>query len=176
MKFLSDLFPVILFFGAYSLKHDIYLATSVAIAASVLQVGWMLLRRRKVELLQWVSLGLIVVFGGATLLFGNKHFIMWKPTILYWLMAAGLIISDRMGKNGLKLMMGQQLELPTEIWRKLSYAWVTFFILVGCINLLVAYKCPEDIWVKFKLFGVVGLLVVFAIGQSLALAKYIKED
>lgn len=176
MKFLSDLFPVLLFFGAYSLSRNIYLATSVAIAASLLQVGWMLVRRRKVELMQWVSLVLIVVFGGATLWLHNKHFIMWKPTVLYWLMASALIISDRMGKNGLRLMMGKQLSLPEPLWRKLSFAWASFFTLVGGLNLLVAYYCSEDVWVKFKLFGVVGLLVVFAIAQSVALSKYIEED
>jgi intracellular septation protein len=176
MKFLSDLFPVLLFFAAYSLSRNIYMATSVAIAASMLQVGWLLVRRRKVEIMQWVSLVLIVVFGGATLLLHNKHFIMWKPTVLYWLMAAALIISERMGKNGLRVIMGKQLNLPEFLWRKLSFAWASFFTLVGGLNLLVAYYCSEDVWVKFKLFGVVGLLVVFAIGQSLLLAKYIEEE
>jgi len=176
MKFISDLFPVLLFFGAYSLNRNIYLATSVAIAASVLQVGWLLVRRRKIDIMQWVSLVLIVVFGGATLLLHNKHFIMWKPTVLYWLMGVALIISQRMGKNGLRVLMGKQLTLPDALWHKLSFAWASFFILVGGLNLLVAYYCSEDVWVKFKLFGVVGLLVVFAIAQSLVLAKYIQEE
>jgi intracellular septation protein len=176
MKFLSDLFPVILFFGAYSLSHNIYLATSIAIVVSLLQVAYLLLRRRKVDVMQWVSLVLIVVFGGATLLLHNKQFIMWKPTVLYWLMGVALLISERMGKNGLRVIMGKQLQLPEPVWRKLSFAWAGFFILVGAINLAVAYQCSEEVWVKFKLFGVIGLLVLFAIGQSVALSKYIKEE
>jgi len=176
MKFLSDLFPVLLFFGAYTLSHNIYLATSVAIVISLIQVAYLLLCRRKVDVMQWVSLVLIVVFGGATLLLHNKQFIMWKPTVLYWLMAIALLISERMGKNGLQILMGKQLQLPEPIWRKLSTAWTMFFVLVGAINLLVAYYCSEDTWVKFKMFGVIGLLVVFAIGQSVVLSKYIKEE
>lgn len=175
MKFLSDLFPVLLFFGAYSISRNIYLATSAAIAATVLQVAWSWFRHRKVDAMLWVSFGLIVVLGGATLLLHDKHFIMWKPTVLYWVMGVGLLIGERMGKNGIRLMMGKQIELPETIWRRLCYAWTVFFVFMGGLNLFVAYHFSENTWVNFKMFGVLGLLVVFAVGQSLALSKYIKE-
>jgi intracellular septation protein len=176
MKFLSDLFPVLLFFGAYSINHNIYLATTVAIAASVIQVAYVWIRHRKVDTMLWVSLGLIVVFGGATLLFHNKHFIMWKPTVLYWLMGGALIIGEFLGKNGIRAMIGHQIQLPDTVWRRLCYAWASFFLLMGVINLYVAYNFSENVWVNFKLFGILGLLLLFGIGQSLAIAKYIKED
>jgi len=176
MKFLSDLFPVLLFFGAYSISRNIYLATTVAIAATVAQVAYSWIRHRKVDTMLWVSLGLISVLGGATLLFHNKHFIMWKPTVLYWIMGGGLLVSEWMGKNGIRAMIGKQIRLPDPVWRKLCYAWSTFFLVMGSLNLYVAYHYDENVWVNFKLFGVLGLLVAFAIAQSLALAKYIEED
>lgn len=175
MKFFTDLFPVVLFFATYWLSRDMFIATGVAIAATTLLVGWTWLRHRKVDTMQWVSLGLIVVLGGATLLLHDKHFIMWKPTVLYWVMGAGLLISDFLGKNGLKLMMGQQLQLPTPVWRKLTWAWVGFFAFMGALNLFVAYRFSEDVWVNFKLFGGLGLMLAFVIAQSLFLSKYIEE-
>ncbi|MGR2664124.1 MULTISPECIES: septation protein A [Chromobacterium] len=175
MKFFTDLFPVVLFFATYWLSRDMFIATGVAIAATTLLVGWTWLRHRKVDTMQWVSLGLIVVLGGATLLLHDKHFIMWKPTVLYWVMGAGLLISDFLGKNGLKLMMGQQLQLPAPVWRKLTWAWVGFFAFMGALNLFVAYRFSEDVWVNFKLFGGLGLMLAFVIAQSLFLSKYIEE-
>ncbi|OQS43140.1 septation protein A [Chromobacterium haemolyticum] len=175
MKFFTDLFPVVLFFATYWLSRDMFIATGVAIAATTLLVGWTWLRHRKVDTMQWVSLGLIVVLGGATLLLHDKHFIMWKPTVLYWVMGAGLLISDFLGKNGLKLMIGQQLQLPAPVWRKLTWAWVGFFAFMGALNLFVAYRFSEDVWVNFKLFGGLGLMLAFVIAQSLFLSKYIEE-
>lgn len=175
MKFLSDLFPVLLFFGAYWFSRDMFIATAVAIAATTLQVASAWLRHRKVETMQWVSLGLIVVLGGATLLLHDKHFIMWKPTVLYWIMGAGLLIGELAGKNGIRALVGQQMELPAAVWRKLNYAWVTFFALMGALNLFVAYRFSEDIWVNFKLFGGLGLMFAFVIAQSLFLSKYLEE-
>ncbi|HJU49418.1 MAG TPA: septation protein A [Pseudogulbenkiania sp.] len=175
MKFLSDLFPVLLFFGAYWFSRDMFVATSVAIAATVLQVASAWLRHRKVEIMQWVSLGLIVVLGGATLLLHDKHFIMWKPTVLYWIMGMGLLIGELAGKNGIRALVGQQMELPAAVWRKLNYAWVAFFALMGALNLFVAYRFSENVWVNFKLFGGLGLMFAFVIVQSLFLSKYLEE-
>lgn len=175
MKFLSDLFPVLLFFGAYWFSRDMFVATSVAIAATVLQVASAWLRHRKVEIMQWVSLGLIVVLGGATLLLHDKHFIMWKPTVLYWIMGVGLLIGELAGKNGIRALVGQQMELPAAVWRKLNYAWVAFFALMGALNLFVAYRFSENVWVNFKLFGGLGLMFAFVIAQSLFLSKYLEE-
>lgn len=175
MKFLSDLFPILLFFVTYWLTRNMYLATGVAIVTTAAQVGYAWFKHRKVDTLQWISLGLIVVLGGATLLLHDKHFIMWKPTVLYWIMGGGLLISELAGKNGLKALMGQQLELPVPAWRKLTLAWTSFFAGMGALNLFVAYRFSEEIWVNFKLFGGLGLMVLFVIAQSLFLAKYVEE-
>ena len=176
MKFLADLFPVVLFFGAYWLTRNMFVATAVAIVATFVQVLWAWIRHRKVETMQWVSLGLIVVLGGATLLFGDKHFIMWKPTALYWLMAGGLLIGELAGKNGIRALLGREVTLPEPVWRKLNYAWVAFFAVMGGLNLFVAYHFSEDVWVNFKLFGGMGLMLVFVVGQALYLSRHMQSD
>ncbi len=176
MKFLFDLFPVILFFAAFKL-FGIFAATAVAIAATVLQIGWVWLRHRKVEPMQWVSLAIIGVFGGATLLLHNETFIKWKPTVLYWLFAAVLIISV-LGwrKNLIRAMMDKQVTLPDALWGKLNAAWAAFFAVMGVVNLYVAYQFSTDTWVNFKLFGSMGLMLVFIVAQSIWLSRHMQEN
>ncbi len=175
MKFLFDLFPVILFFAAFYVTRDIYTATAVAMAATVAQVAFSWFKHRQVDTLQWVSLGLIVVLGGATLLLHDKAFIMWKPTVLYWVMGAGLLISQWLGKQPLKALMGKQLTLPEPVWKRLVLAWVAFFAGMGVLNLYVAFTFSEEVWVNFKLFGGMGLMLLFVIGQSIVLSRYMED-
>jgi intracellular septation protein len=175
MKFLFDLFPIILFFVAFKLQ-GIYVATAVAIAASVGQIGWLWLRGRKIDTMLWVSLAIIVVFGGATLLLHDETFIKWKPTVLYWLFACVLSTSELfMHKNLIRTMLGEQIQLPELAWKKLNFAWAGFFACMGFLNLYVAFNFPTDIWVNFKLFGGMGLMLAFVIGQGLFLAKYVEQ-
>ena len=176
MKFLFDLFPVIVFFVAFKLA-DIYVATGTAIAATFLQVGWLKLRRRPVEPMLWVSLALIVVFGGATLALRDETFIKWKPTVLYWLFGVVLVASDLLfRKNLIRAMLGSQVQLPERIWSKLHWSWVIFFALMGVANLYVAFNFPTDLWVNFKLFGGMGLMLAFVIGQALFLSRYVEGE
>jgi intracellular septation protein len=167
MKLLFDLFPVILFFAAFKIK-GIFVATAVAIVACVLQIGWMLIRRKKVEPMMWASLAIITVFGGTTILLHNETYIKWKPTILYWLMGAFLAAGQLLfNKNGVKAVMGKQMTLPDKTWNAVNISWGIFFALLGCVNLYVAYNFSTDTWVNFKLFGIMGCILVFAIVQSL---------
>jgi intracellular septation protein len=175
MKFLFDLFPVILFFVAFKLQ-GIYAATAVAIAASFAQIGWLWLRGRKIDNMLWVSLAIIVVFGGATLLLHDETFIKWKPTVLYWLFASVLSVSALVfRKNLIRAMLGEQIQLPEPAWSKLNFSWVGFFACMGFLNLYVAFNFPTDTWVNFKLFGGMGLMLAFVIGQGLFLAKYVEQ-
>ena len=179
-KFLFDLFPVILFFAAFKLA-DIYVATIVAIIATIAQIVWLYVRRQKIEGMQWASLVLIVVFGGLTILLKDKTFIQWKPTVLYWLFAAVLFFSAQFfKKNWIESLMGKQVTLkpgnPRSIWIKLNHAWAAFFFLMGVLNLYVAYTFSEDVWVNFKLFGGVGLLILFIIAQGLWLSRHMETD
>ena len=176
MKFLFDLFPVILFFAAFKL-FDIWVATGVAIAASILQVAWVMMRGRKVDLMLWISLAIIVIAGGATLVFHDERFIKWKPTVLYLAMAAALAIAQFVfRKMPMKSLMGAQMSLPDAAWAKVTVAWIVFFVFMAGLNLVVAFNFPTDIWVNFKLFGGMGLVMLFVIAQSFWLARYLPDD
>jgi intracellular septation protein len=176
MKLLIDFFPIILFFVAFKFA-GIYAATGVAIAATIGQIGWLRHRTGKVEPMQWVSLAVIVLFGGATIVLQNETFIKWKPTVLYWLMAGTLMAGQLVfKKNLLKTLMGSQLELPEAAWRVTNWSWIVFFGAMGVVNLWVAFHYDTDTWVNFKLFGGLGLMVVFVIGQALYLGRYMKAE
>lgn len=176
-KLLFDLFPVILFFIAYKVA-DIYVATAVVIAATFAQIAYMWIKHRKVEKMLWVSLGLVVVFGGATLLLHDENFIKLKLTIFYWVFAAVLLgASVFMGKNLIRSLLTSQgkLEMPEHVWRLLNHLWIGFFTAMGGLNLFIAQNYSTDVWVNFKLFGSLGLMLVFLIAQGFIIAKYIKE-
>lgn len=175
MKLLIDFFPIILFFVAFKV-WGIYTATAVAIAATIAQIVYLRVRNGRVEPMQWVSLGVIVVFGGATLLSHSDTFIKWKPTVLYWLMGAALVVGQLFfRKNLIRSLMGGQMELPEAAWRTMNWSWTVFFLVMGVVNLWVAYTFSTDAWVNFKLFGGIGLMAVFVIGQALYLSRYMQE-
>ncbi|MDP2432133.1 MAG: septation protein A [Pseudomonadota bacterium] len=200
MKILFDLFPIILFFAAYQVgeknpesatawlaalgiildggaKPGVFLATLVAIVASFGQIAWVWLRHRKVETMLWVSLVLIVVFGGATLFLHDETFIKWKPTVLYWIFALSLGLAPILfERNLIRLMMEKNVSLPDAVWTRLNFGWVGFFTLMGIANLWVAMHYSTDAWVNFKMFGSLGLMLLFIIGQTLYLSRHIKEE
>ena len=176
MKFLFDLFPVILFFIAFKI-YGIFVATAVAIAGTFLQIGWVWFRPRKVDTMLWVSLVIVTFFGGATLLLQDETFIKWKPTVLYWLfaciLAGGALF---MKKNLMKSLLSEQMQLPDVAWTRMNWSWVGFFTFMGFANLAVAYSFSTDAWVNFKLFGGIGLMLAFVLVQGMLLSKYIEEE
>ena len=204
MKFLFDLFPVILFFGIFrwgennsqaaqeivtqklswlmsggvtAAQAPIILATAVAIVATFGQIGYLLARRKKVDPMLWVSLIVIVVFGGMTIYFNSETFIKWKPTVLYWCFAFALLVSQLVfRKNLIRALMQGQISLPEPVWAHLCYAWVGFLGVMGIINLYVAFwgNFSTGTWVNFKLFGGFGLTLIFVVLQSLYLSRYLK--
>jgi intracellular septation protein len=176
MKLFLDFFPIVLFFATFKLG-GIMAATAVAIAATLLQIGYLWKTKGHVEPMQWVSLGVIVVFGGATLLTQDETFIKWKPTVLYWLMGGTLLAGFWLFKrNFLRVLMSAQLELPDHVWNVLLHAWSAFFAIMGCVNLWVAYNFDTDTWVSFKLFGSLGLMLVFVIAQGMYMSRYLPEE
>ena len=174
MKFLFDLFPVALFFVAIQI-WDIFVATAVAIAATFLQVGWLLVRRKKITPMLWASLVIVAVFGGLTLYLRDKTFILWKPTVLYWLFGVVLAGGAVLGRNLIRALLGGEMRLPDAVWARLNWAWVGFFAFMGAANLYVAFNYSERVWATFKLFGGMGLMFAFVVAQSLFLAKYMEE-
>jgi len=204
MKFLFDLFPVILFFITLkvaekaasaslflgkilgflgitaTVKPDmvpIMLATVAVIIASVIQISWVKLRHGKVDKALWLSAILVVVLGGMTLYFQNDTFIKWKPTVLYWVFAVVLISADLFWKkNFIQTMMGNDIGLPERVWKTLNLSWAIFFLCLGILNLYVAFNYSIDTWASFKLFGTMGLMFVFIIAQSIAINKYVSVE
>jgi intracellular septation protein len=176
MKLLLDFFPIILFFVAFKV-WGIYAATAVAIVATIAQIAWFRYANGKVDPMQWVSLGVIVVFGGATILLQNENFIKWKPTVLYWLMGGALLVGQFIfKKNLLKSLMGAQMSLPESAWRVLNWSWTGFFAVMGVINLWVAFSFDTDTWVSFKLFGGLGLMALFVVAQAFYLSRFMKAE
>jgi intracellular septation protein len=205
MKFLFDLLPVILFFGVFkwaetnvesaqslashylsglisggeitTTQAPILLATAIAILASFGQILYLLITRKKIDGMLWISLAIIVVFGGATIYFHDETFIKWKPTILYWCFAAALLLSKLIAKKNLvRTMMEKQITLPESVWGNVNLSWVVFFVFMGLLNLYIAFNFATDTWVNFKMFGGMGLMFAFIIGQSMYLSKYLKEE
>ncbi|MEM7016826.1 MAG: septation protein A [Pseudomonadota bacterium] len=202
MKLLVDLLPVILFFVVYKFYGDfvaaenslclsgdsfcipggdegaIYAATIVAIVAAFIQTGAFWLKHRKFEQMHLITLGVLVLLGGATLAFQDELFIKWKPTIVNWLFAVAFLASHFIGEKTLvQRLMGQAVTLePAVVWRQLNVAWVVFFVAAGLINIYVAYTFSTDFWVNFKLFGMTGLTFAFIIAQAMFLTRYMVEE
>lgn len=148
----------------------------MAIAASAVQIVWTLVRGRKVEPMQWVTLLIIAVFGGMTLFFRDETFIKWKPTVVYALFAAGLVVARyALGRDLIRAMMEKQVRLPEPVWGSLSWVWVGFFCAMAVLNIVVAYTFSTDLWVQFKLFGTLGLTVVFILAQALWIGRHAEE-
>ncbi|MFC0268058.1 septation protein A [Kushneria aurantia] len=177
MKMLLDFLPIAIFVVVYHVTHNIVLATAVLIPATVLQVlvSWWCWQR--LEKMHLVTLALVVVMGGATVLLGDGDFIKWKPTVVNWLFAVAFLVSPLFGGRVLlERMMGQTLSLPQAVWRRLNLAWVLFFIAMGAVNIAVFMQFSEETWVNFKLFGMMGLTLLFVLAQGAYMARYLPRD
>ena len=205
MKILLDFLPILLFFGTFKYAEankdwaarfasenlgffvsggvvgvaeaPVLLATLVVIVATMAQILILLARGKKIDMMLWISLALVVVLGGATVWFHSETFIKWKPSVLYWAMGLSFWISQTFfRKNLLQAMMGAQLELPSGVWQRLNFAWIAFFALMGLLNLYVAYSFDTATWVNFKLFGGMGLMLVFTLAQGVYLSRHLKPE
>jgi intracellular septation protein len=153
------------------------MATIAIIIGAMIQVLYTRIRHKKFDKKQLMILAVILIFGSMTLYFHNPIFIKWKPTVVFWVMGLALLISQFIGKKPLiQRLMAHVFEgrdtIPNQVWKNLNIAWTVFFILLGTLNVFVAYYLSTDAWVNFKLYGVLSALIIFAIGQSFYLAKY----
>jgi intracellular septation protein len=205
MKLLLDFLPLILFFGTYkyaqahkdwaasfatdqlgfmvaggavgSEEAPVLLATVVVIVATLVQVAYLKATRRKVDLMLWVSLVLVVVMGGATIWFHDAMFIKWKPSIMFWFMGIAFWISQTVfHKNLPRLMMGEHVELPDTVWHRLNFIWIAFVALMGLLNVWFAYGFSTDAWASFHTWGSFILMGVFVVGQTLYISPYLKDE
>lgn len=176
MKFLTDFFPVVLFFIAYK-SYDMYVAIQVFMAAIAAQLLLLKLTGRPIEKMHWFSLGAVLVLGGISLWYRDPLFLMWKPSIFNWAFAAALLLSEWLMQRGImRRMLEAVAPFPDFVIRRLTYAWALFLSFLGVLNLYVAYNFSEDTWVDFKLFGLMGLTLVFALGQGFYLARYMPQE
>ncbi|MDH4392291.1 MAG: septation protein A [Aquabacterium sp.] len=204
MKLLLDFLPILLFFGAFKYAEGhkdwaaafatehlgfmvaggvvgtgeapVLLATVVVVVATLAQVVWLKSRGKKVDMMLWISLALVTVLGGLTVWLHSETFIKWKPTGLYWAMALSFLVGQfLLGRNLLKLMLGAQLQLPEPVWARLSLAWVAFFGAMGVLNLWVAFNFSTGTWVNFKLFGGIGLMLLFTLAQGLYISRHLPD-
>ena len=205
MKLLLDFLPLLLFFGTFKYAEGhkdwaatfatehfgavvsggvvgideapVLLATVVVIIATLVQIGVIVARGKKPDLMLWITFVLVVVLGGATIWFHNATFIKWKPSVLYWAMGLTFWVSQTLfHKNLLQSLIGDQLELPLTVWQRLNFAWIGFFGLMGLLNLYVAYSYSTSTWATFKAFGATGLMLVFMLAQGLYLSRHIKPE
>ena len=205
MKIFFDLLPIILFFASFKwaeghkdlvahwvtqhlgfavsggavgvTEAPVLLATVVVIVATLLQVVVLKAMRKPVDKMLWAGLVIVVVLGGLTLWFHDETFIKWKPTVIYWMMALGFLITEIvLGRKMLAQMMGGQVEAPDAVWRKLGWAWVLFFASMGVLNLWVAFNFPLDTWVSFKMWGSLGLTLVFTLAQGMYLSRHMVPE
>ena len=175
MKLLFELFPVLLFFVAYKI-YGIYVATAVMIITSLLQAFYLWRRDGAIPTMHWVTLGLVVFFGGLTLVLQDPTFVKIKPTIVNWLFASAFIIAPFIGGKTLpQRMMEANVELPESKWKSLNVAWILFFIVLGGLNVAVAFNFSEDAWVNFKLYGLMGLTFLFALAQGFYIARHMQH-
>ena len=205
MKFFFDFLPLILFFGTFKVAEGqaaaaarfatehmgfvvsggvvgpeeapVLLATAVVVFATLLQIGFLLLTRRKVHAMLWVTFGIVTILGAATVWFHNPTFIKWKPSVLYWVTALVFWASQTLfGKNLVRSVLAEQVRLPLQIWQRLNIAWIAFFASMGVLNLYVAYNFSTSTWASFKVFGITGVMLIFMLAQGFYAARYVQDD
>lgn len=178
LNFLYEFLPVVLFFVTFK-YYGIYVATAVGIAVTAFQFGLTVLWKRRIDKKQLVTLIVFLLFGGMTLYFHNPIFVKWKPSIVFWIFGVILLISHFSKKPIMQRMLETMLDgkasLPNFVWKRLNLAWMVFFIILGTVNILVAYSFSTEVWVNFKLYGVLGLLFLFSFLQAVYLSRYMTE-
>ncbi|MEF1253344.1 septation protein A [Vibrio sp. M260112] len=175
MKQLIDFIPLIIFFTLYKL-FDIYVATGALIIASAVQIALTYMIYKKIEKMQFITFLMIAVFGGMTIFLHDDNFIKWKVTIVYMVFAIGLAVSHLLGKSAIKGMLGKEISLPEPVWAKVTWAWVAFFSFCAALNIYVAFQLPLDIWVNFKVFGLLAATFAFTLVTGLYIYKHVPKE
>lgn len=175
MKQVIDFIPLIIFFALYKL-YDIYVATGALIVATALQIGLTYLLYKKVEKMQLITFVIVAIFGGMTLFFQDDNFIKWKVTIVYTLFALGLVVTQLLNKPVIKGMLGNEIALPDNVWKKINWAWVFFFALCAVVNVYVAFNMPLDVWVNFKVFGLLAATLAYTLLTGIYIYKQLPKE
>jgi len=189
VKQFIDFIPLLLFFIVFKLDPrtvefagqsielgGIFSATGVLIASSVVVYGTLFAVQKRLEKGQWLTLAACLLFGSMTLAFHSETFLKWKAPVVNWLFALGFAGSHWIGdKLLIQRMMGHAISLPTPVWRNLNLAWIAFFLIAGSANLFVAFTF-QSIWVDFKVFGSLGMTLLFLVGQGIYLSRHLHDE
>ncbi|MGF1754014.1 septation protein A [Vibrio makurazakiensis] len=175
MKQILDFIPLIIFFALYKM-YDIYTATGALIVASAIQIILTYVIYKKVEKMQIITFLMVAIFGGMTIFLHDDNFIKWKVTIVYSLFAIGLTVSHLMGKSAIKGMLGKEISLPDAVWSKINWAWTLFFTVCAIVNVYVAFNLPLDVWVNFKVFGLLAATFGFTLLTGVYIYKHLPKD
>lgn len=175
MKQFIDFIPLVIFFALYKL-YDIYVATGALIVATAIQLIVTYMIYKKVEKVQLITFAVVAVFGSMTIFFHNDDFIKWKVTVIYALFALGLWISNLLGKPVLKGLLGKEIQLPDRVWNNINRAWILFFATCAIINVYVAFRLPLDVWVNFKVFGLMIATFIYTLLTGIYIYKHMPKD
>ena len=190
MKQFIDYIPLLVFFFIWAMEErtvtigeishsvgGIFSAAEFLLASSLLVYGTLLLVQKRLDKFQWITAGAVILFCIPTIIFRDTNFLKWKAPIVNWIFAAGFLLSHKMtDKPAIEHMMGHAIDAPAELWHKLNHYWIIYFIVLGAINLIVAYTLSEELWIKFKVFGNLAATLLFVLVQMPLLARYIEVD
>ena len=175
MKQILDFIPLIVFFALYKM-YDIYVATGALIAATAIQIVLTFVLYKKVEKMQLITFAMVAIFGGMTIFLHDENFIKWKVTIVYVIFAVGLAVSHAMGKSAIKGMLGKEITLPDAVWTRINWAWVGFFSFCAGLNVYVAFELPLDVWVNFKVFGLLIATFAYMVATGFYIYKHMPKE
>ncbi|MCL9782032.1 septation protein A [Vibrio sp. S4M6] len=175
MKQIIDFIPLIVFFVLYKM-YNIYVATGALIVATAIQICLTYVLYKKIEKMQLITFAMVAVFGGMTIFLHDDNFIKWKVTIVYALFAIFLAASHLMGKSAIKSMLGNEISLPEQVWARINWAWVAFFVVCAVVNIYVAFAMPLDVWVNFKVFGLLVATLAFTLLTGVYIYKHLPKN
>ncbi|PKF62624.1 septation protein A [Psychromonas sp. psych-6C06] len=177
MKQVLEFIPLIIFFIVYK-TADIYAATAALMIGMTITFIYSYFKNgKKAEKMQIITLGMILIFGTFTLVLHNDAFLKWKVTLVYAVFAIGLLATQYIFKKpAIKQMLGKELDLPDSIWNNLNLAWALFFIVLGVVNTYIAFNLSQEVWVNFKVFGLLAVTIIFTVLSGLYLYKHLPEE
>ena len=176
MKQFFDFIPLLVFFAVYKF-YDIYTATAALMVVTVLQIAITWFTLRKLEKMHLITLAMVLVFGGFTLFFHDDAFIKWKVTVINLLFSAALLVTRFVQKKPLiKQMLGKEMHLPDAIWSRVNLAWAGFFAVAAATNTYIAFHLPQEVWVNFKVFGLLGMTLLFTVATVFYLYRHLPAE
>ena len=176
IKLFIDIGPLAVFFIYYKVSGDLIEAILPLMLATIISVVISYILEKRIPIMPTLGAGIVVIFGGLTIIFDNKIFIFMKPTIINIIFAAILYGGIILKKPLLKYLLGSALKLEEEGWSILTQRWAAFFIALAVLNEIVWRTMSEEFWVSFKVFGILPITFIFTMTQYPLIKKYQVDD